>query len=543
MKRRPVGLGILVALTSAALVIGVSAILAILTDIRSRARIEGEVGRSLAEIAAQLADKLDRSMWTRSNEVAVLAQLIALREAGNPADMRLLLDDFQAAFPTVSWMGFTDPAGRVLAATRGILEREDISSRPVYRSARDGMFIGDVHDAVLLARLLPNPSGEPMKFVDISAPVLGADGRLRGVLATHLSWEWAQEAERSLLDGLGGRRELALHVVAADRTVLLGPRDLIGTRLDLKSVQRAQGGRGSGWVIETWPDGQRTLTGYAFGVGLMNYKGLGWTVLARQPLDVAFAAADAQTRETVAAGVVMALVFSALGWVAARRITRPLHAIATAAERIRAGDWTHRIPLGGAREIRSLEISLNDLVESLTSQRSALTHMEDIAHRDRLTMLPNRRFFEQYLEVATARGDGGNGLTFLYIDLDGFKPVNDRLGHDAGDQVLRQIGARLAGCFRADDVVARLGGDEFAAALSGTPDVDALAQRIIIAVNEPITAAGEQVRIGCSIGIARWPADGAEVADALRRADEALYAAKRAGKNRAVAWSADVAAE
>ncbi|WP_448192512.1 diguanylate cyclase domain-containing protein [Azospirillum sp. sgz301742] len=551
MERRRIGLRAMVALTCAILVIGVSAILAVLTDNRSRERIQDEAGRSLSEIAAQMANRLDQSMWARSSEVGLLSRLKPLREAGDAAELRRLLDDFQKTFPTVSWMGFTDPAGRVVAATGGILQGQDISERPVFRNGRDGVFIGDVHDAVLLARLLPNPSGEPMKFVDISMPVRDEAGRKLGVLAAHLSWEWVRQVERSLLAALHGREDLTIHVVAMDKTILLGPKAMLGTPLDLESVRAAQAGRRNGWVVETWPDGRRYLTGYAFGNGYMDYKGLGWTIIARQPLDVAFAAADAQTRETVAAGIVMALVFSALGWFAARKITKPLHRIVKAAERIRDGELNHRIPaVGGAAEIRSLSASLNDLVESLTSQRTALERMEDIAYQDRLTTLPNRRFFEQYLEAATVRGGAsGSALTFMYIDLDGFKPVNDRLGHDAGDVVLRQVGIRLASCFRSDDVVARLGGDEFAAVLVGAsgapggPDAGEMAARVIAAVNEPISVAGTSVRVGCSIGIACWPADGKDIADAMRRADEALYAAKRGGKNRAVVWSADAATE
>ena len=550
MKHRQIGLRATVALTCAALVIGVSTVLAVLTDIRSRQRIQDEAGRSLGEIAAQLADKLDRSMWARSSEVAVLSHLLSSRDLGDPDALRRTLDDFRASFPTISWMGFTGPAGRVVAATGGILQGEDISKRPVYRHGRDGMFVGDVHDAVLLAKLLPNPSGEPMKFVDIAVPVHDGRGRLAGVLAAHLSWEWAWQLERSMLESLRGREGLTLHVVAADRTILLGDKGTLGSKLDLDSIGKAQAGQGSGWAVETWPDGRRYLTGYAFGNGHLDYRGLGWTVVARQPLDVAFAAADAQTRETVAAGVVMALAFSALGWFAARRITTPLQRIALAAERIRDGELDHRIPVvGGAAEIRSLSSSLNDLVESLTSQRTALERIEDIAYQDRLTTLPNRRFFEQYLEAATVRdGPGGSPLTFMYLDLDGFKPVNDRFGHDAGDVVLRQVGLRLASCFRSSDVVARLGGDEFAAVLVDTqgaaagPNVDELAARIIAAVNEPVAVPGGSVQVGCSIGIARWPTDGADLESVMRRAAEALYTAKRNGKNCAVAWSADAAA-
>ncbi|WP_035677350.1 GGDEF domain-containing protein [Azospirillum brasilense] len=541
------GLRTTVALTGAVLVLGVSVVLAALTGLRSRERIESEIGHSLAEAAHNMADRLDRSMWSRASEISMLAKLGITPAMDDPVRLRWLLDQFQGFFPTVSWMGVTDTKGKVLAATGGLLDGVDISKRPVFQNGQKSQFVGDVHDAVMLAFLLPNPTGEAMKFVDISTPVHNDRGEVVGVLATHLSWEWTREIRRSLMDTMRGRAELELIVVAADRTVLLGPRELLGTPLDIEAVRSAQKNE-SGWIVERWPDGQRYLTGYAYGNGYLNYPGLGWSVVARQPLAVAYAPATAQMVETVLAGGAMVLLFSALGWMAAGRVTRPLRRIAQAAERIRSGERGAEMPvLGGSAEITSLSATLRDLVDGLTHRDAALVRLEDIAYQDRLTGLPNRRYFEQYVEATTA---GNGSAAFLYIDLDGFKPVNDRLGHDAGDLVLRQVGERLAACFRGDDVVARLGGDEFAAVLpqragAEPPDLDGLARRIIEAVNEPVSVQGEAVRVGCSLGIALWPEDSPDVAETLRRADQALYQAKRAGRNRgtAPAESQGIAAE
>ena len=545
MAGRERGLRTTVALTSAALVLGVSVVLALLTGLRSRERIEDEIGRSLSEVASQMADKLDRSMWARSSEVGMLAKLGVAPILDDPPAMRRLLDDFKATFPTMSWMGILSPKGKVLAATDGVLDGADISARPVYRNGLDSLFVGDVHDAVLLAKLLPNPTGEAMKFVDISVPVRDQRGEVIAVLATHLSWTWVNEVRQSMLEPMKDRAELELFVVAADRTVLLGPKGMAGSRLDIDAVERAQA-QGRGWTVENWPDGRRYLTGYAFGNGYRTYQGLGWSVIARQPLDIAYAPATAQAVETALAGGAMVVLFGALSWLAAGRITRPLRRIAEAAERIRVGDQATEMPVfGGSREITTLSATLRDLIDGLVNRDAALLRLEDIAYQDRLTALPNRRYFEQYVEASTS---GNGSATFLYIDLDGFKPVNDRLGHDVGDAVLRQVGGRLAACFRGDDVVARLGGDEFAAVLPGRegtprPDARELAERIIAAINEPVVVKGEAVSVGCSVGIAMWPDDAAEVPKVLKLADQALYRAKREGRNRAIRWTADLPAD
>jgi diguanylate cyclase (GGDEF)-like protein len=163
--------------------------------------------------------------------------------------------------------------------------------------------------------------------------------------------------------------------------------------------------------------------------------------------------------------------------------------------------------------------------------------METLAHHDRLTGLPNRLALDYFVKDAKVKARReGLTLTFLYMDLDGFKNVNDTLGHQAGDFVLQEVGQRLKKNVREDEIVVRLGGDEFVMVLYTSQrrpedNAEVVADRIISALNEPFIFEGAEANIGCSIGGAVWPLEGEEVSDILQFADEALYVSKRQGKN------------
>jgi diguanylate cyclase (GGDEF)-like protein len=171
---------------------------------------------------------------------------------------------------------------------------------------------------------------------------------------------------------------------------------------------------------------------------------------------------------------------------------------------------------------------LHGLVRLLSA---ALGIVENQATTDQLTGLANRRRFHERWHAALRETVGPTAL--LYLDLDGFKPVNDTLGHEAGDAVLVAVADRLRAVVRAGDVVARLGGDEFAVVMPWTDDhsARALAQRIVDALAEPFDTATRPVFIGASVGVVVAP-QGADPDGELRRADTAMYAAKAAGRNR-----------
>lgn len=253
-----------------------------------------------------------------------------------------MLDQLKTSIPVFSWIGLTDSAGNVVAASDQILVGSDISQRPVYQEGKKGTFIGDVHNAVLLANLLPNPTGEPMQFVDISKALTDENGKFTGVLATHLSWEWTSQVKdeivQPLKDELSGAEVFVIS--GMDNTVLLGPDDLTGTFLELNSIQNARKGDNS-WLVETWPDGKRYLTGFAVGDGHDDYSGLGWTVIIRIPEENAFAPVDKLKSYIIKLGTITAVVFAIIGWFLAGFITSPLRRISRAAHNLRLGKKNH----------------------------------------------------------------------------------------------------------------------------------------------------------------------------------------------------------
>ena len=165
---------------------------------------------------------------------------------------------------------------------------------------------------------------------------------------------------------------------------------------------------------------------------------------------------------------------------------------------------------------------------------------------DSLTQLPTRVYFEDRLAAAATKADAGaSKLALLFIDLDGFKPVNDTYGHSIGDLVLEQVGQRLKAMSRGKDVVARVGGDEFLLLLSNVTSQEGIAnvaERLIQGLSQPYAAEGREVVISCSVGIAMYP-DGCSHAKLIARADAAMYSSKRSGGSKHCFYSASMDAD
>lgn len=347
-----------------------------LVERRAIGQLEIQIGAGLADLAAQTSDKLERGMFERYREVELIAARPMLTDPAYDATrVADALRRVQDSYSYYEWIGVVDLAGKVTATGNGLLVGADVSKRPWFRQALEGGYAGDVHEAVLLAKLLP-PQSEPRRFVDVAFPYLDAAGRVQGVLGAHLSWNWARDVERSVIGS--ATRDAPVHalILNGEGRVLLGPPDLVDKVLDLDSFRRARTARRGGHLVERWPDGRQYVVGFQRGAGHGNYPGLGWVVLVRQDVAQAYAPVREMRAHVIWSGAALALLFSLVGVWVARSITRPLARLANAATRLRQGAIA---PIQARpddyAEVRALGSALNALVSDLEARRGQLEQL------------------------------------------------------------------------------------------------------------------------------------------------------------------------
>ncbi|WP_295989931.1 EAL domain-containing protein [Rugamonas sp.] len=208
---------------------------------------------------------------------------------------------------------------------------------------------------------------------------------------------------------------------------------------------------------------------------------------------------------------------------------------------VHENEWQFDLPRAGTRWLRQQTVSVERgvvaIVRDITERKQAEQRILHLARHDSLTGLPNRALVGERLEQAISQAARqGHAVLVAFIDLDGFKIVNDGLGHNAGDRLLQVVAGRMAECVRVSDTVGRFGGYEFVLVLPQLDDaIDTtganVLERVRAAVCRSIALAGQEVQVSCSIGVAVYPYDGADPDTLLKNADAAMYRAKDLGKN------------
>lgn len=206
-----------------------------------------------------------------------------------------------------------------------------------------------------------------------------------------------------------------------------------------------------------------------------------------------------------------------------RSTLSPINKFLDVARIIESGQKPAMITLKRQDEFAELAEGINQLTDRDKAIRDA--------NEDPLTGLANRRYLMQRLETAL---EAKQSVALVFMDLDGFKPINDDFGHDVGDEALRTIADRLNACVRENDVLCRLGGDEFVIMFTGLTERKALTERadkVLELIGMPMWISGNRIRMGASLGIACAPEDAKDAEALINAADESMYAAKQGGKN------------
>lgn len=322
-----------------------------------------------------------------------------------------------------------------------------------------------------------------------------------------------------------------LFVSSSDAAMVLKPTPALGVNL---LHDRAMAGfRGTGSTINA--NGVEELS------AMVSVPSTGWFVVARMPTAEAFHPIMAMRGFILKSTLGVLVVMIAVLLLLLSSMLRPLTDAARLMREMADGKRPLE-PLAVKRrdEVGDLVLGFNYLVARLREKEAALMASEArlgfMAHHDKLTGLCNRAMLEDRLQQALVRAErDGSHLALLFCDLDGFKPINDQFGHEAGDVILRQVAARLSEGRRRTDTVARVGGDEFVVLLTSPDDLREIAMNIarqlLIAISMPFESEDRSFTLGASIGIALYDGTGISPAQLISRADSAMYQVKRAGKN------------
>lgn len=383
----------------AAIALGATVTLALLASRETSERLRREIGADLAELATHLADTLDRGMFERWRDIQVVASLDTIRDPSISLDAkRTVIDRLRSTYPDYAAIAIMSPQGRVVTATVPGMAGVDVTAREFFIEGSKRPFVGDVRDALLLAKILGNDPANPPRFVDVAAPIRADDGTFLGVVGAHLYWSWAEEMEQALRNAAQARHpDIDVLVLARDGTVLLGPKDLLRSIPTTASARGAVAGA-KGSSVEVWPDGRNYLAGHMRTRGYRDYPGLGWSVIVRQNAASAFDPVAEVQRRIALWGALVALCAAIGGWYAAETIAGPLRALAKSARALGRGEpvAVHR---GAPSEVGEMADALADASRELEARasRQALL-MNELNHRVKNTLAT-----VQSMSAATAR--------------------------------------------------------------------------------------------------------------------------------------------
>ncbi|EWY42294.1 hypothetical protein N825_18145 [Skermanella stibiiresistens SB22] len=351
---------------------------AILLESEAEKRMSILIQEQLQEYDDEVAGDLDHGMSERYSDLLVASSLDTIRStSASVAEKRAVLNRMKETFPAYAWIGFIEPSGIVTAATNGVLEGFDANARGWWKQALERPYVGDVHDAIVLATLLYPSDSTPPRFLDFAAPVHGTDGKVLGVIAAHLSWDWTEEVQRSVLDDAKQSRGIEGMILSKDGTVILGPIQLLGRKLSPSQMEV------TGTSVSPIDfDGEEYLTSIVSTQGQGDYLGLGWRVAVRQPMSSAMLPVRELRDAVMIAGAVLSVAAVLLGLALAVWIARPLRGLSKAVEQRRRG-LTGTMPVtSGYKEITTLSDAVGTYLNELNSHERRL--VDSLNEKERL---------------------------------------------------------------------------------------------------------------------------------------------------------------
>ncbi|MGJ7523928.1 ATP-binding protein [Variovorax sp. LT1P1] len=354
------------------LVLGVSVALAMLMARAAEEQVLRQSAANMEVLTRQLARELSSGMDRFAQAVLTQTYRDRFREPSTSASsMRRALDEFVQTNPEFAYVSIVDvQTEKVAAANGGIFEGGSASGRPTFEEGRRGLFIGDVHDAVRLAELLPKPpNGEALRFLDVAAPIRDNAGNVIRVFASHVAWKWTDGLRADIFGPLKASHGIEAVLVDTKGKVVLAAASDLAVGSDLQAMSRRAGQ--SAEVIR-WPNGADYLTTVTATAPQGDFPGFGWTVIARQPATLAASAAAELRTAFLVGAIILGCAGAVLAWWASARLLQPMRELAQTARDVQAGHGLQAdTGFQDLSEVASVKRTIGHLLQRTRSETEA----------------------------------------------------------------------------------------------------------------------------------------------------------------------------
>ncbi|NIZ63487.1 GGDEF domain-containing protein [Sedimentitalea sp. CY04] len=366
----------------------------------------------------------------------------------------------------------------------------------------------------------------------VAAPVFDAEAKLLGLLAFQISIE-PINAIMQVTAGMGETGET--YLVGPDTMMRSDSRflgnSLLSKSVDTVSVAQALTGFDGVQLVDDYR-GVPVLSAYA----PIDILGITWVILAEMDEQEVLSPVKQMNVYLSISGIAIATAIATIGFYLATDLSQPIVTMTNVMKRLAMNDLGVNVPVVTRKdEIGQMASALTEFKAFAVERDRLQKELSHMSQHDSLTGLPNRGFAISFLaETIREFTERKTPFAIMLADLDGFKAVNDTLGHDVGDQVLMELSNRFQNLLQGRDIVGRLGGDEFLFVLpecDTTDDCERYAQKILESCQSSFAVPNNEFRISLSVGLARFPKDGTVARNLVRAADEAMYEAKNSGKN------------
>ena len=337
--------------------------------------LEIKTFNSLENLSTHIAEVLDREMLERYKEIRFASVMDILSdEKTTIEEKRAFLNQIKLNQKHHEWIGFALPDGTVQVGTNGYLEGKNVKARPWFPGGLNGPYIGDVHDALLLAKLLPNTSGEAIYFTDIAFPVKNKNNEIIGVLCSHLTWQWTREIIRSIEKD----HNIDIYLLSKDNMVLVGPNDSERKQLSeiSENAQKELNDKNIVKVID-WEVGKKYLTSQTISKGFEEYSGFGWKIIVRENIDNAFSEIKDNSSKLLIFSICAGILGAIIGIFIINIIIKPLRKLSEQIPNLKENkefDFDKNI---STKEIFELQEALKSLQDNLLSETKLKEEAED----------------------------------------------------------------------------------------------------------------------------------------------------------------------